>query len=106
MSRIRGLTEMERLIESHRSGGGSGSTPIAAERSSTELAHAAGHGHLDVVRSLLARGADPNTPEEGIAPHGRALYAAVYTGQFEVAKVLLEYGANPNQEMESSADAP
>jgi ankyrin repeat protein len=106
MSRIRGLTEMEALIESRRSNVRSDLTAIATDRSGTALVQAAEHGHLDVVRLLLARGADPNMPEEGNAPHGRALYAAVYAGQVEVARVLLEHGANPNQEMESSADAP
>ena len=76
------------------------------DRSGTPLAHAAGRGHLEVVRLLLERGADPNVPEEGNAPHGRALYAAVYNRHFDVARLLLEHGANPNQEVESSADAP
>ena len=75
-------------------------------RSGTPLVHAAGRGHLPVVRLLLERGADPNAPEVGNAPHGRALYSAVYDRHLEVARLLLEYGANPNQEVESSADAP
>src|SRR5262249_30915080 len=135
MSRIRGLTEMEALLESRRSNvrrsvrsasdiwtaAASGNTDrvrqlldespslineMAADRSGTALVHASGNGHLEVVRLLIARGADPNIPEEGNAPHGRALYAAVYTGQLEIARVLLEHGADPNQELESSADAP
>ena len=36
----------------------------------------------------------------------RALYSAVYGQYFDIAKLLLEHGANPNQEVESSADAP
>jgi ankyrin repeat protein len=76
------------------------------DRFGTPLVHAAGRGHLEIVRLLLERGADPNSPEEGNAPHGRALYSAVYFGHFEVAELLLEHGANPNQEVESSADAP
>jgi ankyrin repeat protein len=61
---------------------------------------------MEVVRLLLERGADPNVPEEGNAPHGRALYAAVYNRHFDAARLLLEHGASPNQEVESSADVP
>jgi ankyrin repeat protein len=79
---------------------------VGDDRSGTPLVHAAGRGHLAVVRLLLERGADPNAPEERNAPHGRALYSAVYDRHFEVARLLLEHGANANQEVESSADAP
>jgi ankyrin repeat protein len=41
---------------------------MADDRSGTPLVVAAGRGHLDVVRLLLERGADPNLPEEGNAP--------------------------------------
>ena len=105
MSRIRRLPDMEALIESHRSKPALVNRP-GEDRLSKALADAAGGGQLEAVRSLLDRGADPNTPEEGNAPHGRALYAAVYNRHFEVARLLLERGANPNQEVESSADAP
>src|SRR5207248_8689396 len=47
---------------------------------------------------------DPNVTEEGIAPRGHALYSAVYNGHYDVAKFLLEKGAYPNVEVESSAD--
>ncbi len=73
--------------------------------SGTPLRNAAARGHTDVVRFLLERGADPNVPEEGIAPKGHALYSAVYNRHFEVAKLLLEHGAYPNPPVESSADA-
>ncbi|HSC27115.1 MAG TPA: ankyrin repeat domain-containing protein, partial [Vicinamibacterales bacterium] len=69
------------------------------------LKNAAAGGHIEIVRLLLERGADPNLPEEGIAPHGHALYSAVYNGHYEIAKLLLEHGAYPNPEVESSADA-
>jgi ankyrin repeat protein len=68
------------------------------------LRNAAGAGHLAVVRLLLERGADPNQPETGIAPHGGALHAAIGGKHFEVAKLLLEHGANPNAEVESSGN--
>ena len=54
---------------------------------------------------LLDRGADPNLREEGIAPHGHALYAAAANRHYEIAKLLLEHGAFPNPPVESSADA-
>jgi ankyrin repeat protein len=69
------------------------------------LRNAAAKGHLEIVKLLLDRGADPNLPEEGIAPRGHALYSAVYNGHYEVAKFLLEKGAYPSPPVESSADA-
>ncbi|QDT54235.1 Ankyrin repeats (3 copies) [Caulifigura coniformis] len=73
--------------------------------SGAPLTNAAAKGHLDIVRLLLERGADPNLPEEGIAPDGHALYSAAANGHHEIARLLLEHGANPNQAVESSADA-
>lgn len=73
--------------------------------SGSPLKNAAARGHMDVVKLLLQRGADPNLPEEGIAPRGHALYSAVANKHFEIAKLLLEHGAYPNPEVESSADA-
>ena len=73
--------------------------------SGTPLRNAAACGHNDVVKLLLARGADPNQPEEGIAPKGHALYSAVYNGHHETARILLEAGAYPSPPVESSADA-
>jgi hypothetical protein len=48
----------------------------------------------------------PTLQRKATPPHGRALYSAVYDRHFEVARLLLEHGADPNQEVESSADAP
>lgn len=71
----------------------------------TPLQNAAATGRMEIVQLLLEHGADPNLPEEHIAPRGRGLYSAVYSGHYEIARLLLEKGANPNQPVESSADA-
>lgn len=71
----------------------------------TPLKNAAATGRMEIVRLLLERGADPNLPEEQIAPKGHALYSAVYNGHYEIAKLLLERGAYPSPPVESSADA-
>jgi ankyrin repeat protein len=68
------------------------------------IKNAAGGGHIEIVRLLLERGADPNLPEEGIAPDGHALHSAVVRGHIEIVRLLLEHGAHPNVEIESSAD--
>lgn len=68
------------------------------------IKNAAARGHLEVVRYLLERGADPNLPEEGIAPDGQAVYAAAANGHYEIVQLLLDHGGRPNAEVESSAD--
>lgn len=65
------------------------------------LSYAAGKGHLHIVRLLLERGADPNTPEAS-APNGAALFNACSGNYLHVAQLLLEHGANPNAGSDSN----
>jgi ankyrin repeat protein len=69
------------------------------------LSNAAAAGRLDIVELLLEHGANPNLPEEQVAPRGKALYSAVFHGHYDIAKLLLEHGAFPNPPVESSGDA-
>ena len=69
------------------------------------LSNAAAVGRMDIVQLLLDHGADPNLPEEQVAPRGKALYSAVFHGHYDIAKLLLERGAFPNPPVESSGDA-
>jgi ankyrin repeat protein len=68
------------------------------------LRSAAAAGHIEAVRLLLERGADPNLPEPGIAPRGGALHGAIGGKHIEVVRLLLEHGADPNAEVESSGN--
>lgn len=68
------------------------------------IKNAAQGGHIEIVSLLLERGADPNLPEEGIAPKGRALHEAVVNRHREIVELLLKHGAHPNVPVESSAD--
>ena len=68
------------------------------------ISAAARRNDLEMVELLLANGANPSLPEEG-APVGGALWIAVYQKQPEMAKLLLEHGADPNTAPESSGSA-
>lgn len=81
---------------------GKGSRAITSEgRSSdvrsmggmTALMFAAREGHLETVRALVAAGADVNKANE--ADNVSVLTLAIVNGRFDIAKFLLENGADP-----------
>jgi ankyrin repeat protein len=58
----------------------------------TALHEAAGFGHLEIVKLLLERGADPNIREESGTP---PLAFAAYGGYIEIMEILIAHGAKP-----------
>lgn len=59
----------------------------------TALMFAAREGHLDAVRALVAAGADVNKVNE--SDEVSVLTLAIVNGRFDVARFLLDHGANP-----------
>lgn len=57
---------------------------------------AAGHGHLEVVKLLLANGADIDRCSRG-KDSGTPLYFAIAKGQKDTTRILLENGADANE---------
>jgi energy-coupling factor transporter transmembrane protein EcfT len=64
------------------------------------LYSAARDGNVAKAKTLLSLGADPNADCE----FGYALEAAVSSGHEEVAKLLLDHGANPDLRTEGRGD--
>lgn len=70
---------------------------IDDSQSVTALHLATRNGHTDVVRLLVAAGADVEAPMTARGVGGiTALHLAVESGQLEVIDVLLEAGSNVN----------
>jgi ankyrin repeat protein len=60
------------------------------------LSAAAEFGHLDVLKLLLDRGADPTWPDLHDSTRGAALHAAARRGDRPMVELLLARGADPN----------
>lgn len=72
--------------------GGVTSVPNKPKLDLTPLQFAASRKNMELVRLLLAHGADPNEGDE----MGGALINAITSRDVETARLLLEAGANPN----------
>lgn len=66
------------------------------------LSAAVEQGRHQLVRYLLDHGADPSLPEGRMCPHGSALMTASVKNDIETARMLLEAGADPNGDIDSS----
>jgi ankyrin repeat protein len=58
----------------------------------------------DIARLLLQRGADP-TWDEPDAPRGTSLHKAAARGNLAIVELLLNHGADPNEEIDSTSPA-
>ena len=67
---------------------------VAWQGGMTPLLYAARQGHADVARALLDAGVDVNQRKGG--DNASALLVATVNGQFDLATLLLDRGANPN----------
>ena len=65
------------------------------------LTYAALYNHTSMVELLLSKNADPNLPERDAAD-GRALFEACRHWNTKIVRMLLEAGANPSAEIDSS----
>jgi hypothetical protein len=70
--------------------------------SSSPIIHAASNGHADIVKVLLANGANPNAQSKGGTP---ALMLASWNGHLEVVKTLIAGGVEVNSPIESRETA-
>ncbi len=65
------------------------------------LYYAACVKRADIAEMFLALGADPNAPQR-LGERGRALHEACGKGDPKMVRLLLEHGADPNAEVDSS----
>lgn len=66
------------------------------------LSAAVERGHHNIVRYLLEHDADPSLPEGRMCPHGSALMTSSVKNDVEMTRWLLEAGADPNGDIDSS----
>jgi ankyrin repeat protein len=78
--------------------------PVATKGGMTALLHAARQGYVEATRALLDGGADINKVNAGDGTS--ALLTAIINGQFDVAMLLVERGANPNLAAKNNGVTP
>jgi len=76
---------------------------VAWQGGMTPLLYAVRQGHVDVARALIDAGVDVNQRKGG--DNASALLVATVNGQFDLAAMLLERGANPNLIAENGVGA-
>jgi len=73
--------------------GSAGNIEKKNKKGETQLHSACGKGSLEIVKSLLQQGANPNTQDfAGWTP----LHETAASGRVDIASLLLEYGARPS----------
>ncbi|HEX5223390.1 MAG TPA: ankyrin repeat domain-containing protein [Verrucomicrobiae bacterium] len=81
------------LLKHGKTGKKGGDAKKTTETDGAALADAALMGQVDIVRTLLESGADPDVPGE---EHFTALMGAVRAGRIELVQMLLKAGADVN----------
>jgi len=69
------------------------------------LSAAAEFGHLEIVKLLLDRGADPTWPDVADSTRGAALHFAARRGDRPMVELLLAQGADPNGFVDAGGNA-
>ena len=60
------------------------------------LVKACEHGNYEIIEALLKKGADPNNFIDGGWSPIEVVFIKQHSNRLEIAKLLIEYGANPN----------
>jgi ankyrin repeat protein len=78
--------------------------PVSTKGGMTALLHAARQGYLEAANALLDGGADINKTQAGDATS--PLLTSIINGQFDMAMLLINRGANPNLSAKNNGVAP
>lgn len=93
---LAGVNNHSEVVQCLLAAGANTDVPAGDPAGRSVFLHAVFHGHLDIVRSLLAANVDVNT--SGGANNYTALTWAVLGGSFEAVRLLLAHGAKEQLE--------